>query len=150
MRLICSKGPRQKQHWTLDHFVTSDNCNESSELRISSNIRDSTWQYLTHGTAWIIFDELLNHIVISTWQTQPADKTVGPLILFLIYLDLVTSKLKTVRSSRGPQNLTFHHIALRLPNTAGCLIEIVLAKWIVVLAETLVPFAKTEKNPSDT
>ena len=57
---------------------------------------------------------------------------------------------KTVQNSSGPKNLTFHHSALRLPNTAGCLIEIVLAKLIVVLAEYLIPFAKTEKKPSDT
>ena len=39
-------------------------------------------------------------------------------------------------NSRGPKNFTcFIHIALISPNTAGCLIEIIWAKWIVVLAE---------------
>ena len=107
-------------------FRTSDSCNESSELRISSNIRDSTWQYFTHGTAWIIFDGILNDILISTWQPQAADKTGGPLLQFLIYLDLVTSKLKTVRNSSGPQNLD--NVSSHCPKTAGCLIEIVWAR----------------------
>ena len=44
--------------------------------------------------------------------------------------------VQKVWNSRGPKNFTcFIHIALISPNAAGCLIEIIWAKWIVVLAE---------------
>ena len=146
--LVCSKRPRQKRHWTLEHFVTNDHSNESSKLKIIiSNTRDSTWNMELHGSYLMGF--------WTTFCFQHGRPNQLTRLLASSYGFSSISVLWHVSSKKSEfkpaEEINFHQIALILPNTAGSLIEIIWAKWIVVQYwRNLVPLTQTEKCPFDT
>ena len=109
--LVCSKRARQQQHWTLEHFVTNESCNES-ELRISSNMHCVQLQ-----------TDHRNHLVqnlpkkqLQNRNTKPIEETVVLSILklslsrfseHLWHLSMRTSDDEMRRNGNSSQVLQF-------------------------------------------